>query len=108
MNAILIDGEKTFKFERGVITENAKNSTFIQFGERIIEMDQTGELHYLNTTIIEEPALESNLVKNLLEQDNIFIGVNETGKADYFLLSRIFRTLLENKFLRSSQTNFRR
>ena len=81
MNAVLIEGEKTFKFERNVITET-ENSTFIQFEEKIVEMDQTGELHYLNATIIEESPLEPNLVKDILERDNIFIGVNETGKVD--------------------------
>ena len=81
MNAVLIEGEKTFKFERNVITET-ENSTFIQLEEKIVEMDQNGELHYLNATIIEESPLEPNLVKDILERDNIFIGVNETGKVD--------------------------
>ena len=76
LRAVLIDGEKTFKFERDVIT--AVNSTFIQFAERIVAMDAEGPVdgpHYLKALDV-----TSNLVEDILQRDSIFIGLNKTGK----------------------------
>ena len=76
MRAVLIDGQKTLKVEGGIIT--IENSTFVQFGERIVQMGDSGPsfLTEQNSTLDATP----NLFESILHRENISIGQNSSGK----------------------------
>ena len=80
MRAVLIDGQKTVKLEQGVIT--IENSTFAQFGARIVQMDEDGPHYLTEQNSTEALGVTPNLFEGILQRENISIGQNSSGKVD--------------------------
>ena len=78
MRAVLIDGQKTLKLEQGIIT--TENSTFVQFGAKIVQMTEDGPRFLTEQNSTEALDVTPNLFEGILQRENISIAKNSSGK----------------------------